>query len=56
MDDYADTLGLLEGHISPAVALVIDPRRPDTDPEMVKHFYEPESAVDYLNFLRRKKA
>lgn len=37
------------------LALVIDPRRPDTDPEMVKHFYEPESAVDYLNFLRRKK-
>lgn len=55
VDEYADTLGLLEGHISPAVALIIDPRRPDTDPEMVKHFYEPESAVEYLAFLRRKK-
>lgn len=54
IDDYADALGLLDRHVSPAVALVIDPRRPDTDPEMVKHFYEPEPAVDWLNFLRRQ--
>ncbi|MCR5881184.1 hypothetical protein [Phenylobacterium sp. J367] len=55
-DDYADTLGLLDRHTSPALALVIDPRRPDTDPELVKHFYEPEAGADYLAFLRRKKA
>lgn len=53
-DDYADALGFLDRHISPAVALVIDPRRPDTDAELVKPFYEPESASDYLAFLRRK--
>lgn len=55
VDDYADTLGLMDRHISPAVALVIDPRRDDSDPELVKHFYDPEPAADYLAFLRRKK-
>jgi hypothetical protein len=54
VDEYADALGLMEGHMSPALALVIDPRRADTDPEMVKHFYDPEPAAAYLKFLRRK--
>lgn len=54
VDDYADDLGLLEGHMSPALALVIDPRRADHDPEMVKHFYDPQAGSDYLAFLRRK--
>lgn len=55
-DDFADTIGFLDRHISPAVALVIDPRRGDADPELVKAFHEPEPASDYLAFLRRKKA
>lgn len=54
-DDYADTLGLLDRHVAPAVALVIDPRRADSDPELVKHFYDPAAASEYLAFLRRKK-
>jgi hypothetical protein len=54
-DDYADTLGFLDRHTSPAVALVIDPRRADNDPELVKHFFDPAAGTDYLNFLRRKK-
>jgi transposase-like protein len=54
IDDYADTLGLLDRHTSPAIALVIDPRRPDNDPELVKHFFAPEPAADYLAFLRRR--
>jgi hypothetical protein len=55
VDDYADDLGLMDRHIAPGVALVIDPRRPDTDPEMVKHFYDPAPAADYLAMLRRKR-
>lgn len=55
IDDYADTLGLLDRHTAPGVALVIDPRRTDNDPELVKHFYDPEPAADFLTFLRRKK-
>lgn len=55
VDDYADMNGFLDRHTSPAVALVIDPRRADNDPELVKHFYDPEPAAAYLGFLRRKK-
>jgi hypothetical protein len=53
-DDYADTLGLLDRHTAPGIALVIDPRRPDTDPELVKHFFDPKPAAEYLAMLRRK--
>jgi hypothetical protein len=56
IDDYADDKGFRDAHISPAVALVIDPRKPPTNPERVKHFYEPEPAVAYLNMLRKAKA
>lgn len=52
-DDYADALGFHNGHLSPAIALVIDPQRSDADPELVRHFYDPASASDYLAFLRR---
>lgn len=54
-DDYADTLGFLDRHTSPALALVVDPRRDDNDPELVKHFFDPYHASDYLAFLRRRK-
>ncbi len=54
-DDYADTLGLMDKHVSPAIACVIDPRRPDTDPQLVTTFHDPEAAVSYLASLRRKK-
>lgn len=53
VDDYADDNGFLDRHVSPAVALVIDPRKPPTSPERVKHFYEPEPAVAYLKMVRR---
>lgn len=54
VDDYADQLGFLDGHVSPAVALVIDPRRYDDDPELVKHFHDPEAAAGFLDFLRSR--
>jgi hypothetical protein len=53
VDDYADDHGFLDRHVSPAVALVIDPRKPINNPERVKHFYEPETAVAYLRMLRK---
>ena len=55
VDDYVDQLGLHDGNSSPALALIIDPSRDDSDPEMVKHYYDPEVAADYLSFLRRKR-
>lgn len=54
IDDYADDKGFMDRHVSPAVALVVDPRKPVTSPERVKHFYEPEEAMDYHTFLRKR--
>ena len=51
-DEYADERGFHDKQTSPALALVIDPRRADDDPELVKHFYDPEPAANYLAFLR----
>jgi hypothetical protein len=56
IDDYADDKGFRDAHISPAVALVIDPRKPSTNPERIKHFYDPETALAYLQMLRKAKA
>jgi hypothetical protein len=53
VDDYAEDHGFLDRHVSPAVALVVDPRKPVTSPERVKHFYEPEPAVAYLRMVRK---
>lgn len=55
-DDYADTLGFLDRHTSPALALVVDPRLPDHDPDLVKHFFDPHRGAEHLSYLRRKKA
>jgi len=52
VDDYADDLGLLDRACSPAAALVIDPGRADTDPELVKVFHDPAAADRYLKALR----
>jgi len=53
-DDYGDQLGLMDKHVSPAVAFVIDPARPDHDPQLVTAFHDPEAAVAYLSFLRNR--
>jgi hypothetical protein len=52
VDDYADTLGLPDRATAPAVALVIDPRRADTDPSLVQVFHDPAAASLYLQALR----
>lgn len=51
-DDYAEEKGFLDKHISPAVALVVDPSRPQTDPGRVVPFMDPEAAVAYTKSLR----
>jgi hypothetical protein len=52
VDDYADALGFMDRASSPAVALVIDPRRADTDPSLVQVFHDPAAASLYLQALR----
>jgi hypothetical protein len=54
VDDYAEEKGFLDKHISPGVALVIDPAKPQTDPARVVAFADPAQAADYLKILRRQ--
>jgi hypothetical protein len=51
-DEYAEEKGFLDKHISPAVALVIDPTRPQTDPGRVVEFLDPVAAAAYVAALR----
>lgn len=55
-DRYATELGLPNQNISPAVVTIIDPRWPDDDPRLVTVLHDPETAADFLAFLRRKDA
>lgn len=50
-DDYPDVHGFMPHRISPAWDLVIDPRRADTDPDLVKVFWDTEAARKYLEAL-----
>lgn len=52
VDSYADREGFTNRHISPAVALLIDPRRRDDDPELVHPYYCAEAAVAALEALK----
>jgi DNA-binding Lrp family transcriptional regulator len=52
IDDYADDKGFLDRHVAPAVALVVDPTLPVSDPDRVRHFYTPDRAKAYLEMLR----
>ena len=51
-DDYAESMGFQDQHITPAVALVIDPRFEDDDPRLIKTFHDAREAADYCEFLR----
>lgn len=53
-DDYAEDKGFTDQHITPATALVIDPRREDDDPQLIVTFHEAQAAVDYCEFIRGK--
>jgi hypothetical protein len=34
---------------------VINPALPETHPDLIKIFWEPEAGADYLNWLRRRE-
>ena len=52
LDSYADREGFINRHHSPAVSLLIDPRRDDDDPELVHPYYCPEAAASALRAIR----
>lgn len=51
-DDYVDAKQFTDHHASPAVAVLVDPSKPATDPSMVKSFYDIEDALTVLDALR----
>lgn len=51
-DDFADTHGFNGPRISPVWDLVIDPTRPDTDPDKIKTFWDSGAAASYLAAIR----
>jgi transposase-like protein len=48
LDSFADTHGFTGQKISPVWDLVIDPRRPRTDPDRIKVFWSSDAAQSYL--------
>ena len=51
-DNYADVQGYMPHKISPAWYAVVDPRKPDTDPDMVKVFWNLSDARSLVEAIR----
>lgn len=51
-DQYVDTHGFNGQRISPVWDLVVDPAKPDTSPDKVKVFWDPQAAAAYLSAIR----
>lgn len=54
MDRFAQEKGFRDQMIAPCALTIIDPELPDTNPDMIKVFWNPEEGRDYLNFKRSK--
>lgn len=52
-DEFADVQGFQSPKISPVWDYVVNPRKPDTDPDKFKVFWSSEDAQGYLDWLRR---
>jgi hypothetical protein len=55
-DRYAEQIGVPNQHIFCAPTTIIDPRFADDDPRLVTTIFDPESAADYLTWLRARDA
>jgi hypothetical protein len=51
-DRFAKERGFRDNTLSPCAVAVIDPELPVDHPDLIKIFWEPEVAVDYLKVLR----
>jgi hypothetical protein len=55
-DRYARDKGFRDNSLSPCAVTVIDPGLPETHPDMVKVFWSPEVAAEYLTWRRERAA
>jgi hypothetical protein len=53
-DRYAREKGFRDQAFSPCAVTVINPALPETHPDLIKIFWEPEAGADYLTWLRRR--
>ncbi len=55
IDNYADKLGLDDKNIFNCPVTIIDPRYDDHDNRLITTIFHPETASEYLKYLRRDK-
>ena len=56
LDKYADEKGLPDQTVTVCPVVVVRPEFADDDPRLLTPFLEPETAADFLRFLRSRKA
>lgn len=56
LDRFADERGLPDQTASVCPVIVVRPQFEDNDPRLLTPFLEPETAADFLTFLRKKKS
>jgi hypothetical protein len=54
IDNYADKLGLDDKNIFNCPVTIIDPRYDDHDNRLITTIFNPETASEYLKYLRSK--
>lgn len=54
-DEHAREEGYLEKYLGPSAVLVIDPRLPDTHPDLIHVFRDPHEGADYLTSKRQRR-
>jgi hypothetical protein len=54
-DRYAKEKGFRDNALSPCAVTVINPGLPEQHPDMVKVFWEPEVAAEYLTWARQRR-
>jgi hypothetical protein len=55
-DRYAEEKGLPNQTIFVCPVTIIDPSRAEDDPRFITTLFDPETAADFLTFLRKRKA
>jgi hypothetical protein len=54
-DRYAMEKGFRDQRLGPAAMTVIDPRLPETHPDMIKIWWDPQEGADYLAMIRSSR-
>jgi hypothetical protein len=53
-DRFALDHNMRDQNLSPCALIVVDPRLPDTHPDRMKHWWDPQEGADYLGWARKR--